>query len=235
MNPISIVDAAIGSRMSCRAFTAQAVAPALLAEILDVARWSASGTNSQPWKVYVLLGRARDALVADVCAAHDAVRARPDTAARYRDPADADGAEAEPMVSPYIERRRANGWGLYGVLGIAKGDRDRMHAQHQRNYRFFDAPVGLMFTISRHLANSSLVDYGMFLQSIMVAARARGLHTCAQGAWRGFAGVVLPHIGAPPDERLVCGMAIGHADEADKVNAYRPTREPAPAFTVWLD
>jgi hypothetical protein len=99
-------------------------------------------------------------------------------------------------VSPYIDRRRANGWGLYGLLGITKGDKDRMHAQHHRNFKFFDAPVGLMFTLDRVMGRGSLVDYGMFMQTLMLAARGLGLHTCPQAAWNGYAKIILPHIGA---------------------------------------
>ena len=95
------------------------------------------------------------------------------------------------------------------MLGIGKGDRDKMHAQHQRNFRFFDAPVGLMFTIDRIMGRGSLLDYGMFLQSIMLAARARGLHTCPQAAWNGVSKIILPYIGARENEMLVCGMALG--------------------------
>ena len=232
MNATELIDQTITSRMSCRAFTQQEVPRELLTEILNVARLAASGTNAQPWKVYVLLAARRDELVAQVCAAHDAIYANPAVAAQYRDEYD---YYPTKWVSPYIERRRDNGWGLYGVLGIGKGDKDKMHAQHQRNYRFFDAPVGLMFTVSRNMGRGSLLDYGMFLQNIMLAARARGLHTCPQGAWNGFSTLIKAHVGAGPDEMLVCGMALGYADESDKVNSYRPSRVPAEEFTTWVD
>ena len=110
-----------------------------------------------------------------------------------------------------------------------------MHAQHQRNYRFFDAPVGLMFTLDRVMGRGSLVDYGMFLQTIMVAARGHGLHTCPQAAWNGFAKIILPHIGAGPDEMLVCGMALGYIDESAPVNAFRTPRVKAEQFTTWIE
>jgi nitroreductase len=226
------VDAAIESRFSARAFLPTPVPRDVIADILRVASRAASGTNTQPWKVYVLQGQSRDTLVAKVCATHDAIYADPALAAAYREEYD---YYPEKWVSPYIDRRRENGWGLYGLLGITKGDKDRMHAQHQRNYRFFDAPVGLMFTLDRVMGRGSLVDYGMFMQSIMVAARARGLHTCPQAAWNGFAKIILPHIGAGDGEMLVCGMALGHADPADKVNGFHTPREPVEAFTHWLD
>ena len=110
-----------------------------------------------------------------------------------------------------------------------------MHAQHHRNYGFFDAPVGLMFTLDRVMGQGSLVDYGMFLQNIMLAARARGLHTCAQGAWNPFSRIVLPLIGASEQEMLVCGMALGYADESARVNAFWTPREPVEVFTRWVD
>ncbi|HYF43238.1 MAG TPA: nitroreductase [Ramlibacter sp.] len=226
------VDAAIESRFSARAFLPQPVPRETLEAILRVASRAASGTNTQPWKVYVLQGATRDQLVEKVCAAHDALYADPSLAAQYREEYD---YYPEKWVSPYIDRRRENGWSLYGLLGITKGDKDKMHAQHQRNFRFFDAPVGLMFTLDRVMGRGSLVDYGMFLQNIMVAARARGLHTCPQAAWNGFAKIILPHIGAGPDEMLVCGMSLGWADPAAPVNSFHTPREPVEQFTRWVE
>ncbi len=226
------VDTAIRSRMSVRAFTPQAVARADIEAILEVASRAPSGTNCQPWRVYVLQGASRDSLVDQVCAAHDALRADPALAESYRVEYD---YYPEKWVSPYIDRRRENGWGLYGLLGIGKGDKDKMHAQHQRNYRFFDAPVGLMFTIDRVMGRGSLVDYGAFMQSIMVAARGRGLHTCPQAAWNGFAKIIMPHIGAGEGEMLVCGMALGYADADAPVNGFVTPRVPMAEFTHWLD
>ncbi len=228
----SVVDAAIGSRMSVRAFTDQTVARSDIEAMLAVASRAPSGTNCQPWKVYVLQGSSRNVLVDKVCTAHDALRADPGLAAEYVEEYD---YYPQKWVSPYIDRRRENGWGLYGLLGIGKGDKDKMHAQHQRNYRFFDAPVGLMFTVDRVLGRGSLVDYGAFLQNIMVAARGRGLHTCPQAAWNGFAKIILPHIGAGPDEMLVCGMALGYADESAIVNTFHTPRVPVQDFTTWLE
>ncbi|MDO8342272.1 MAG: nitroreductase [Cellvibrio sp.] len=228
----AIVDAAITSRMSARAFTQQAVPREVLESILQVASRAPSGTNTQPWKVYVLQGASRDSLVEKVCTTHDAIRANPELAADYKEEYD---YYPEKWVSPYIDRRRENGWSLYGLLGIGKADKDKMHAQHQRNYLFFDAPVGLMFTIDRVMGRGSLVDMGMFLQNIMVAARGHGLHTCPQAAWNGFTKIVLPHVGAGADEMLVCGMALGYADPADKVNSFHTPRVPVAEFTTWLE
>ncbi|QDL54813.1 nitroreductase [Rhodoferax aquaticus] len=226
------VDNAIRSRRSIRAFKPQPVAKELITLLLDLASRAPSGTNTQPWKVYVLQGQSRDTLVHKVCAAHDAVRADPSLAAQYREEYD---YYPEKWISPFIDRRRENGWSLYGLLGIGKADKDKMHVQHQRNFQFFDAPVGLMFTINRVLGRGSLLDYGMFLQSIMVAARAHGLDTCPQAAWNGFASIILPHIGAGAEEMLVCGMSLGYADEDAVVNTLQTPRVAAQDFTQWLD
>jgi nitroreductase len=226
------VDAAIESRFSARAFLPTPVPRQTIEDILRVARRAASGTNTQPWKVYVLQGASRDTLVDKCCAAHDAIHADPALAAQYREEYD---YYPQKWVSPYIDRRRENGWSLYGLLGITKGDKDKMHAQHRRNFMFFDAPVGLMFTLDRVMGRGSLVDYGMFLQNIMVGARARGLHTCPQAAWNGFAKIILPHIGAGDGEMLVCGMALGHADTSATVNSFHTPREAVDSFTRWLD
>lgn len=225
------VDAAITSRMSVRAFLPQPVPRETIEHLLQLASRAPSGTNTQPWKVYVLQGASRDTLVEKCCAAHDALRADPALASEYREEYD---YYPEKWVSPYIDRRRENGWGLYGLLGITKGDKDKMHAQHQRNFRFFDAPVGFMFTIDRVMGRGSLMDYGMFMQNLMVAARGHGLHTCPQAAWNGFAKIILPHIGAGDNEMLVCGMSLGYADPADKVNTFITPREPVESFTTWL-
>ena len=225
------VDLAIQSRFSARAFLPKPVEHALIAEMLAVAARAPSGVNTQPWKVYVLQGAALQRLVDRVCAAHDFV---------YREPARAKDFQRDydyyPLQWPpvYLDRRRENGWGLYGLLGIGKADKDKMHTQHQKNYRFFGAPVGLMFTVDRALAAGSLLDYGMFLQCIMIAARARGLHTCPQAAWNEFAPLVREAIGAGESESVVCGMALGYLDPNDPVNSFDAGRVAAEDFTHWL-
>ena len=230
--PVNAVDRAIESRQSMREFLPSPVPRALIEHLLELASRAPSGTNTQPWKAYVLQGASKDTLIGKVCRAHDALRANPDLASQYKEEYD---YYPEKWVSPYIDRRRENGWSLYGLLGITKGDKEKMHAQHQRNYRFFDAPVGLMFTLDRVMGRGSLLDYGMFVQNFMVAARGHGLHTCPQAAWNGFANIILPHIGAGDNEMLVCGMSLGYADESARVNTFRTPRVSAAEFTTWLD
>ncbi len=177
------VDAAILSRFSTRAYLNKPVEKAVLEDLLQVAARSPSGTNTQPWKVYVLQDAAKDRLVSEVCEAHNAMAANPALAAEHTEEYD---YYPSKWVSPYIDRRRECGFGLYGVLGIGKGDKEKMHLQSQQNFRFFGAPVGLIFTLDKVMGRGSLLDYGMFLQNVMVAARARGLHTCPQAAWNNF-------------------------------------------------
>ena len=220
---IAAVDAAITSRRSLRAFLPTAVPRQTIEDILAVASRAASGTNTQPWKVYVLTGEAKASLSRRVVDIYN----DPAALATHREEYDYYPTE---WISPYIDRRRKVGWDLYGLLGIAKTDKARMHAQHRRNYEFFGAPVGLMFTIDRVMRQGSWLDYGMFLQSVMVAARARGLDTCPQAAFLQFHRVILEHVGAPASDTLVCGMSLGHADPAAVENTLVTEREPVSGF-----
>jgi nitroreductase len=226
------VDAAILSRFSTRAYLNKPVEKAVLEDLLQVAARSPSGTNTQPWKVYVLQGAAKDKLVSEVCEAHNAMAANPALAAEHAEEYD---YYPSKWVSPYIDRRRECGFGLYGVLGIGKGDKEKMHLQSQQNFRFFGAPVGLIFTLDKVMGRGSLLDYGMFLQSLMVAARARGLHTCPQAAWNNFSKIIYKHVGAGENEMMVCGMSLGYADEAALVNTFKTTRVDAGTFTHWIE
>jgi nitroreductase len=222
------VEAAITSRHSIRAFLPTPVPRATIEEILAVAARAPSGTNTQPWHAYVLTGAAREALSARIAAAYDDPVERAAHSEEY-------AYYPTEWRSPFIERRRKVGWDLYGLLGIAKTDKERMHAQHRRNYQFFGAPVGLMFTIDRVMRQGSWLDFGMFLQSVMVAARGLGLDTCPQAAWTQFHRLIMPMLGAPADEQLVCGMSLGHADPTAIENTLITEREPVAAFARFLE
>ena len=223
----ALVDAAITTRQSLRAFLPTEVPRETLEAILGVAARAPSGTNTQPWKVYVLTGEARSSLSRKIRAAYDDPAERATHTEEY-------AYYPTEWVSPFIDRRRKVGWDLYSLLGIAKTDKARMHAQHSRNYDFFGAPVGLMFTIDRVMRQGSWLDYGMFLQSIMVAARARGLHTCPQAAFTQFHRIICPHIGAPENEQLVCGMSLGHADPGAVENTLATERASVSSFAHFL-
>ena len=222
------VDAAITTRRSLRAFLPTPVPRETIEDILAVASRSPSGTNTQPWKVYVLTGDAKTALSRKIMAAHDDPAERATHTEEY-------AYYPTEWKSPFVDRRRKVGWDLYGLLGIAKTDKARMHAQHGRNYDFFDAPVGLMFTIDRIMRQGSWLDYGMFLQSIMVAARGRGLDTCPQAAFMQFHRIITEHIGAPDNEQVVCGMSLGYADPDAIENTLVTERDPVSSFTRFIE
>jgi nitroreductase len=225
---IALVDAAITTRRSLRAFLPTPVSRETIEDILAVSSRAPSGTNTQPWRVYVLTGEAKAELSRKIVAAYDDPAERATHGEEY-------AYYPTEWKSPFIDRRRKVGWDLYGLLDIAKTDKARMHAQHGRNYDFFGAPVGLMFTIDRILRQGSWLDYGMFLQSIMIAARGRGLDTCPQAAFMQFHRIISAHVGAPDNEQVVCGMSLGYADPGAIENSLVTEREPVSAFARFLD
>ena len=224
----SAVDAAITSRRSIRAFLPTPVARQTIEDILAVASRAPSGTNTQPWQVHVLTGAALQALARDIAAAHNDPAERATHTEEYT-------YYPTEWRSPYIDRRRKVGWDLYALLGLAKTDKAGMHQQHGRNYSFFDAPVALMFTIDRVMQQGSWLDYGMFLQNVMIAARARGLHTCPQAAFTQFHRLIGEELNLLPEQMLVCGMSLGFADPAAVENTLVTERAPVAQFTRFID
>lgn len=222
----STVSEAISTRRSLRAFLPTKVPEECIRDILQVAARAPSGTNMQPWKSYVLTGETRDQLCRATCQAFD-------------DPAVAGQSQVayypEKWFEPYLSRRRQVGWQLYGLLGIEKGDRQRTHAQHRRNFQFFDAPLGVIFTIHKDLATGSWLDYGMFLQNIMLLAREQGLHTCPQAAWADYHETVRSCLPLTDEEVVVCGMAIGFADSQAVENSLVTERVPDQENVCFLD
>ena len=217
------LDEALKARKSARAFKPDPVPLDLVKEILDLAKYSPSGTNIQPWKVHVVAGDVRRRLEEEVLA-H-----------RETDPADkiAEFPRTSKRKEPYITRMRTLGKEMYGLLGIPKGDAAANWRQWGRNYQFFDAPVGLIFTIDKDLDCMSFLDIGIFMQSIMLAAKARGLDTCAQGAWNNFWSVTRRVLNVPEDEYIICGMSLGYADETAPVNTLIAEREPVESFATF--
>lgn len=226
-----VVDDAIRSRHSVRAFLPKPVPETLIRDILEVACRAPSGTNTQPWKVYVVSGKKRDEMVERVCAAQLDLSAHPEKKQTYHETYP---YYPEQWVSPFIDRRRENGWGLYGLLNIQKGEKEKMAAQQLRNFKLFDAPVGLFFTVNKIMGVGSKMDIAMMIQNVMIAAKVRGLDTCPQAAWNHFHPVVLDVLGAPDDEELVCTVALGYADPDDIVNTFITPREPVDNFSVFL-
>ena len=220
-----IVDEAIVSRRSVRAFLPTPVPDETVKDILRVASRAPSGTNMQLWKVYVGTGERKAALSRAI---HDSgIRPEKIEWDEYR-------YYPDQFFEPYLTRRRTVGFALYSLLGIGRREVERMRAQHDRNFTFFDAPVGMIFTIDRRLNIGSWLDYGMFLENIMIAARARGLHTCPQAAFAPYHRQIRPLLGIPEEEMVVCGMALGHEDESKPENALRSERAPVEEFVTFV-
>jgi len=211
-----IVDEIITSRKSIRAFLPKPVAREDIQKILEIAASAPSGTNTQPWKVYVLTGEVKQQLSVEILQA-------------YNNPHNQHKEEYHyypvQWLSPYLERRRKVGWDLYSLLGLGRENKAGMHAQHGRNYVFFDAPVGFIFTIDRILEKGSWLDYGMFLQNIMIAAKARGLDTCPQAAFNQFHKIIHQSLNLSDQEMVVCGMSLGYADPAKIENTLKTERD----------
>ena len=216
------VDEAITTRKSVRAFKPDPVPLATLKHILDVAARAPSGTNIQPWKVYALTGAEKARMSEAVLKRREAGPARPEFS-----------YYPKKWFEPYLARRRKVGWDLYSLLGIARDNKPGMWAQFGRNYLFFDAPVGLFFTFHRDLELGTWLDMGMFIQSVMIAARGQGLHTCPQAAWIEYPETVGAVLGLSPEEQLVCGMSLGYADDGAVVNTLATERVPAEEFAIF--
>ena len=220
------VFAAARTRRSIRAYKPEKIPPATLREIVELGSQAPSGSNIQPWRVHVLTGttlkRLGDAIQ------HAFLTDEPGHTRDY-------DYYTDPIEEPYLARRRQCGWGLYGTLGIGRGDHAKSKAYRARNYNFFGAPAGLIFTIDRKLERGSWLDYGMFLQTIMLAARARGLHTCPEAAIASFPDVVRRELSITRDFIVICGMAMGYADPDAIVNTFRPPRIALEEYAVFMD
>jgi len=214
------------TRRSIRAYQPTSVPIEIVREIVALGRHAPSGSNIQPWRVHVLTG---------------ATLVRVGTAIQKAFLTDEPGHKrdydyyTDPIEEPYLARRRQCGWGLYSTLGIGRGEREKSRAYRATNYNFFSAPVGLIFTIDRKLERGSWLDYGMFLQTIMLAARAEGLHTCAEAAIASYPDIVRRELGITPDWIVICGMAMGYADPEAVINTFQPPRIELDEYATFLD
>ena len=222
-----IIDRAISARRSVRAFLDTPVDLAVVREILQVASRAPSGTNTQPWKVYVLTGDAKARLSAEIIETF----MDPAKAAEHHEEYDYYPKE---WIEPFIGRRRKVGFDLYGLLGLTKDDKAGMKRQHARNYQFFDAPVGLIFTIDRIMGKGSYLDYGMFMENIMISAVGHGLATCAQAAFNQFHKIIERQLNLPANEAVVCGMALGYEDKRAVENTLKTARASVDEFVTFV-
>jgi nitroreductase len=217
------IDEALINRRSARAFRPDPVSRDLVEDILRMAARAPSGTNIQPWKIHVVAGETRARLEREVLAHRETNP--PDASAEFQ--------RTSKRKEPYTSRMRTLGKAMYSLLGIPKGDQDANWRQWGRNYQFFDAPVGLILTIDKDLDAMSFVDVGMFAMAIMLAAKARGLDTCAQGAWNNYWSVTRRILDVPDDEYIIFGISLGYADDSHPVNTLVADREPLEAFATF--
>lgn len=224
--PAPDVFTAARTRRSIRAYKADPVPIGIVREIVALGRHAPSGSNIQPWRVHVLTGATLKRVGSSIQQAFLS-----DEPGHKRDY----DYYTDPIVDPYLARRRQCGWGLYGTLGIGRGDREKSKAYRATNYNFFSAPVGLVFTIDRKLEKGSWLDYGMFLQTIMLAARAKGLHTCAEAAIASYPDIVRRELAITQDWIVICGMAMGYADPDAVINTFQPPRIGLEEYAVFMD
>jgi nitroreductase len=214
---------ALATRRSVRGFRPDPVPRVTVEAILAAAARAPSGSNIQPWRVRVTVGEEKARLSAALHAAQ-AAGAKVEREYHYY---------PRNWREPYLGRRRKLGWDLYSLCGIARGDHAAGEAQRARNWDFFGAPVGLMFTLDRDMEQGSWLDFGMFLQSVMLAARGHGLDTCPQAAFCDHHDVVRAHLDIPDDQVLVCGMSLGVADPEEPANRLVTTRVPLGEFVTF--
>lgn len=211
---------AVRRRRSVRAFLDTPVDDDTVAELLELASRAPSGGNVQPWRIYVITAATMPRFVEFI-------------AAREMEPPAYD-IYPPGLWEPYRTNRFAIGEAMYGALGIPRADAEARFAQLARNWRFFDAPVGIFCFIDRRMGPPQWSDLGMFLQTFMLLATERGLDTCAQEAWAMWSGAVSEFVGAPEEELLFCGVALGHADPEAPVNQLESDRMPLSEWARFL-
>lgn len=215
------VSEALLKRSSTRAYLAKPVEPEKIEKLLELARHAPSGANTQPWQIAVVTGKSKQEL-----------QSRIEKAFWSGEPSSKDyNYYPEKWFAPYSKRRTNCGVQLYSALNIERHDKQRRKEQWAANYRAFDAPVMLLFFIDSSLATGSYIDYGMFLQSLMLAAVEEGLATCPQAALAEHPDIVRKFLGYSDNMLLLCGMALGYRDDNAAVNQYRTPREEVEYFT----
>lgn len=210
----------LASRHSIRAFKPDPVPLELVKTLLAEASMAPSSTNTQPWRVSVVTGAARERLVGEILA--------------YRETSPPDDKAEFPQYfwdsEPYLSRARKLGKDMYTALDIPRGSSQARWDQWGRNYKFFDAPVGMVFTLDKILDRMNYIDLGIFLQTLIIAAQTRGLGTCAHGAWHDYWSVTRRVLEIPDDQYVVVGLSLGYADPEAAINFLHTDREPVDRF-----
>ena len=216
------VEKTILDRHSVRAFSSQDISEDDIKDIISKAARAPSGTNTQPWKVYVVQGGIKQQITENVTKAANSIFLGLISKSKFEPPYK---YYPDKWFDPYLSRRRKNGWGMYEILGITKESKYEMHLQQLRNFCFFDAPVGIFFTTHKSLEVGAKMAVAMLMQNIMLLAKAQGLDTCPQASWNNFHKIIMPLLNASEDEQLVCGMSLGYAVNSSAINRFYTDRE----------
>ncbi|KEG20077.1 nitroreductase [Bartonella bacilliformis] len=224
MNCTTDIFQSILSRKSIRAFTDRPVEQETVEKILKLAARAPSGTNLQPWQVIVVVGEALQQLGQELSQlALSGVKGEREYHYYPRQ-----------WREPYLSRRRKIGLDLYKSLGIQKNENEKMLRQQARNFLFFGAPVGLLFTMDRDMEMGSWLDLGMFMQTVMLAARGFGLDTCPQASFADYHQKIHMILSVPPERQIICGMALGYRDTSAPENNFETEREPIENFVRFV-
>ncbi len=219
------VSDATHTRFSCRAFLDTPVAQEDVEYIVNTATRAPSGGNLQPWHIYVLQGAPRDALVQTI-------------AEKGMEMPAGEGSEYHiyppKLKSPYTDRRFDLGEKMFESMGVARDDKVARRSWLANNFTFFNAPVGMFFALDKQMQEGQWSDMGMLIQTIMLLARERGLHSCPQEAWAIWAPTVKQHLDIPDHMTLFCGLALGHADPDAPVNTLESPRAPMDEVVTYL-
>jgi nitroreductase len=224
--PAADVFEAARTRRSVRAYKPDVIPMQTLRDIVDLGKHAPSGSNIQPWNVHVLTGATLKRVGGAIQRAF-----LTDEPGHKRDY----NYYTDPIVDPYLKRRRECGWGLYNTLGIGRGEHEKSKAYRASNYVFFGAPAGLVLAIDRTLEVGSWFDYGLFAQTLMLAARARGLHTCAEASIASYPDIVRRELGISRDFTIMCGIAMGYAQDDAVVNTFQPARIALEDYATFYD
>lgn len=215
------VTTAVNRRKSVRAFTSEPVDDAVLRQLLETASRAPSGGNVQPWRIYVMNGEVTDRFRAFI-AGRDIEKPAYDV-------------YPKGLTEPYRSSRFAIGEQMYATIGIPRDDKAARLMQMAKNYEFFGAPAAIFCFMDRQMGEPQWSDCGMFLQTFMLLAQEAGLDTCPQEAWAMWEGAVSEFVGAPPELRLFCGVAIGHEDTSHPINSVVSEREPLDVFATFVE
>ncbi len=216
---------ALITRKSVRAFLNKSVSKALIEKILDKARHAPSGKNSQPWNVSVVTGRTKQILDKKL---EEAFWNKHERKMEYN-------YYPQQMPPEFKAKAIECGMLLYETLNIKRDDTETRLKQWAKNYSAFGAPTTLYFFVHNLADKGSFLDYGLFLQSVMLMATSLGLATCPQAALAEFPDIVKSELGYSTNYTLVCGLAIGYEDTKAPINNYRTPRDEVAQFTKFFD